>query len=191
MSAVFCITIRATGFGILSRCGCAVVIRTSVLVFLQFKPHQSCLLIAWAAISPFAGSGRACAPSLSSPWPSRWPAGPAAQSEKQQGAPVNFRSARSIVLKKTHLHGLVSPAQPVFSCRGRSHPGCCILVGTACTGRAWRTASVGLDTRMQSYIRKWHWDDKKDRMRLTASRISNFFFAWRTLICQKKVYLCD
>lgn len=62
--------------------------------------------------------------------------------------------------------GSLSPAQPVFSCRGRSHPGCCILAGTACTGRAWRTASAGADVRLQSHVKKLlsRWDDKKDSL---------------------------
>lgn len=38
---------------------------------------QSC-----AAVSPSAGWGRVCAPAPSSPWPSRWPADPAAQSKE-------------------------------------------------------------------------------------------------------------
>lgn len=150
-----------------------------------------------ASLSPSAGSGRACAPSLSSPWPSRWPAGPAAHS-KQQGAPVDSRVGKVRRFQKTPQKastrmGSLSPAQPVFSCRGRSHPGCCILAGTACTGRAWRTTSTEADMRMQSHMKTIHTEMMKftlrwwkGRMRLTASRISNFFLAWRTLICQKK-----
>lgn len=150
-----------------------------------------------ASLSPSAGSGRACAPSLSSPWPSRWPAGPAAHS-KQQGAPVDSRVGKVRRFQKTPQKAptrmrSLSPAQPVFSCRGRSHPGCCILAGTACTGRAWRTTSTEADMRMQSHMKTIHTEMMKftlrwwkGRMRLTASRISNFFLAWRTLICQKK-----
>ena len=93
---------------------------------------------------------------------------------------------------------LRSPQPPASSCTGRSHPAGCSPAGTASTGRAWRTAS-GWDRsicllNVQMFVCGIYITKMTQRtvrvfvclQALTASRISNFFLAWRTLICREK-----